>query len=104
MIVLDWTRPWTFIDQLQTWIAWVERWVKGDGARELEVIREEGRERRAYSSPLHRPHFREFYYLSNCLMYAIAETRALQFRRTYNTTQNPMLQAPQIHWHNPPPH
>ncbi|KDQ08260.1 hypothetical protein BOTBODRAFT_118858 [Botryobasidium botryosum FD-172 SS1] len=45
MIVLDWTRPWSFVDQLQTWLAWVEKWVHGDGARELEVIREEGKER-----------------------------------------------------------
>ena len=45
MIVLDWTRPWTFLDQLHTWLAWVEKWSKGDGARELEVLRDEGRER-----------------------------------------------------------
>ncbi|KAJ3572267.1 hypothetical protein NP233_g3194 [Leucocoprinus birnbaumii] len=45
MIVLDWTRPWSFVEELQTWLQWVERWVKGDGSRELEVIREECRER-----------------------------------------------------------
>ena len=45
MIALDWTRPWTFLEELHTWLAWVERWVQGDGARELEVIREEHRER-----------------------------------------------------------
>ncbi|KXN92343.1 Cytoplasmic dynein 1 light intermediate chain 1 [Leucoagaricus sp. SymC.cos] len=45
MIMLDWTRPWSFIEELQTWLRWVERWVKGDGSRELEVIREECRER-----------------------------------------------------------
>jgi dynein light intermediate chain 1 len=45
VIVLDWTRPWTFLEELQTWLAWIERWVEGDGARELEVIREEHRER-----------------------------------------------------------
>ena len=55
MIALDWTRPWTFVEQLQTWIAWIEKWVKGDGARELEVIREEGRERRMSSLSL-KPH------------------------------------------------
>ncbi|KAN0140423.1 hypothetical protein V8E53_001632 [Lactarius tabidus] len=30
----------TFLEELHTWLAWVERWVQGDG-RELEVIREE---------------------------------------------------------------
>ncbi|KAN0140374.1 Dynein light intermediate chain (DLIC) domain containing protein [Lactarius tabidus] len=45
VIVLDWTRPWTFVEELHTWLAWIERWVQGDGARELEVIREEHRER-----------------------------------------------------------
>lgn len=45
MIVLDWTRPWSFVEELQMWLLWVERWAKGDGSRELEVIREECRER-----------------------------------------------------------
>ncbi|THH12266.1 hypothetical protein EW145_g110 [Phellinidium pouzarii] len=45
IIVLDWTKPWTFIEQLQLWLNWVEVWVKGDGSRELEVAREENRER-----------------------------------------------------------
>ena len=45
VIVLDWTRPWTFLEDLQTWLVWIEQWVQGDGARELEVIREEHRER-----------------------------------------------------------
>lgn len=46
MITLDWTRPWTFIEELQAWLRWVETWVKGDGSRELEIAREESRERR----------------------------------------------------------
>jgi dynein light intermediate chain 1, cytosolic len=45
MIVLDCSRPWTFVEELQTWLIWVEKWVKGDGSRELEIIREECRER-----------------------------------------------------------
>ncbi|KAI0258485.1 dynein light intermediate chain-domain-containing protein [Gloeopeniophorella convolvens] len=45
LIVLDWTRPWTFLDELYIWLAWVERWVQSDSARELEVVREENRER-----------------------------------------------------------
>ncbi|KAH9988414.1 dynein light intermediate chain-domain-containing protein [Russula vinacea] len=45
IIVLDWTRPWTFLEDLYTWLTWIEHWVQGDGARELEVIREEHRER-----------------------------------------------------------
>jgi dynein light intermediate chain 1 len=46
MIVLDWSKPWTFVDQLETWMEWVNTWVQGDGARELEVAREENKERR----------------------------------------------------------
>lgn len=46
LIVLDWTRPSTFLDQLRIWLEWVDRWAQGDGARELEVMREEGKERR----------------------------------------------------------
>ena len=44
VIALDWTRPWTFLEELHTWLAWVKRWVQGDGARQLEVTREEHRE------------------------------------------------------------
>lgn len=46
VIVLDWTKPWTFIDELQTWLKWIEEWSKGDGSRDLEILREENRERR----------------------------------------------------------
>ncbi|KAF8592779.1 hypothetical protein K439DRAFT_1610518 [Ramaria rubella] len=45
MIILDWTRPWSFIEQLELWLTWIETWAKGDGARELEIVREESRER-----------------------------------------------------------
>jgi dynein light intermediate chain 1, cytosolic len=45
MIVLDWTRPWTFIDELETWFTWIEDWAHGDDSRELEIAREESRER-----------------------------------------------------------
>ena len=45
MILLDWTRPWTFVEHLENWLKWVELWVKGDASRELEVAREENRER-----------------------------------------------------------
>jgi len=57
MIVLDWTRPWTFVEELQTWLEWVERWAKGDGSRELEISREESRERRKYICPELLDHF-----------------------------------------------
>ena len=50
IIVLDWTRPWTFIEELQTWLTWIETWSKGDASRELEIIREESRERRKFLS------------------------------------------------------
>ncbi|EKM59739.1 uncharacterized protein PHACADRAFT_250433 [Phanerochaete carnosa HHB-10118-sp] len=45
VITLDWTKPWTFIDQLYTWLSWIEKWVQGDGSRELQIVREETRER-----------------------------------------------------------
>ena len=46
VIVLDWTRPWTFVDELETWLTLVETWAKGDSSRELKIVREECRERR----------------------------------------------------------
>jgi len=49
IIALDWTRPWTFIEELQTWLVWVEQWAEGDSSRELEIVREEQRERRTYA-------------------------------------------------------
>ncbi|CAA7260130.1 unnamed protein product [Cyclocybe aegerita] len=45
IIVLDWTRPWTFVEELETWLTWIETWAKEDGSRELEITREESRER-----------------------------------------------------------
>jgi len=45
MIVLDWTKPWAFMEQLELWLTWIEKWAKGDGSRELEIVREESRER-----------------------------------------------------------
>ncbi|KAK7060355.1 hypothetical protein VNI00_001120 [Paramarasmius palmivorus] len=45
IIVLDWTRPWTFVEELETWLKWVDEWANGDGSRELEIVREENRER-----------------------------------------------------------
>ena len=46
MIVLDWTKPWSFVDQLELWMKWIEVWAKGDGNRELDVLRDEGRDKR----------------------------------------------------------
>lgn len=45
MIVLDWTKPWSFIEQLETWLAWVEHWAEAKGVREVVIAREEGHER-----------------------------------------------------------
>ncbi|KAJ7167606.1 dynein light intermediate chain-domain-containing protein [Mycena filopes] len=47
LITLDWTRPWTFVDELETWLRWVEEWARGgpNPPRELEIVREESRER-----------------------------------------------------------
>jgi len=60
VIALDWTRPWTFVEELQTWLVWVEQWAKGDGSRDLEIAREENRERlqahlQHYSEPSNEP-------------------------------------------------
>ncbi|KAN0140420.1 hypothetical protein V8E53_001629 [Lactarius tabidus] len=41
MIVLGWTRPCTSLEELHTWLAWIERWVQGDGAGKLKVIHRE---------------------------------------------------------------
>lgn len=51
MILLDWTKPWTFVEQLENWLILVDKWAKGDGSREMEVTRDEGRERCEYVSP-----------------------------------------------------
>ncbi|KZV62380.1 DLIC-domain-containing protein [Peniophora sp. CONT] len=45
VIVLDWTKPWTFVEELLTWLTWIEAWVKGDSSREATIAREENRER-----------------------------------------------------------
>lgn len=45
LIVLDWTKPWSFLDQLKTWLTWVEVWAQKDTSRETQVLREEGHER-----------------------------------------------------------
>lgn len=52
VIVLDWTRPWTFVEELETWLTLVETWAKGDASRELEIVREECRERCEYTHNL----------------------------------------------------
>ena len=41
--------PWRFVEELQTWLTWVEKWSKGDASRELEIISQESRERRKFS-------------------------------------------------------
>ena len=44
-----WTRPWSFVEELQTWLRRVDKWAKGDGTRELQIVlREENCERREY--------------------------------------------------------
>ena len=53
MVSLDWTKPWTFVEQLESWLIWVDKWANGDGdgSREMEVPQDEGRERCEYVSP-----------------------------------------------------
>jgi len=46
IVVLDWTRPWTFVEELETWLTALETWAKGDNSREVVITREECRERR----------------------------------------------------------
>lgn len=81
VITLDWTRPSTFIDQLRTWLAWVDKWAQGDGARELEVMREEGKEK-CQSDPTHS-------------LSSLPLTLSDQYNHTYSGTLNlsptPML-------------
>ncbi|KAN0132274.1 dynein 1 light intermediate chain [Lactarius tabidus] len=47
VIVLDWTQPCTFLEDLHTWLAWIERWVKamaGEACEGSGSIRKEHRE------------------------------------------------------------
>ncbi|KAJ3879617.1 hypothetical protein F5051DRAFT_484556, partial [Lentinula edodes] len=37
VVALDWTKPWTFVEEMEEWFAWIEQ--------ELDMIREENRER-----------------------------------------------------------
>ena len=53
--MIDWTRPWTFLDELHTWLAYIESWVQGNGARELQLICEEYCERCASLSSILPP-------------------------------------------------
>ena len=46
LIVIDWTRPWTFVQQLEVWFRWIDRWLDRDTSREMQVAKEEGKERR----------------------------------------------------------
>ncbi|KIM25507.1 hypothetical protein M408DRAFT_331076 [Serendipita vermifera MAFF 305830] len=55
MIVLDWTKPWSFVEQLELWLHWVDVWAKGDGNREVDVLRDEGKEKLQY----HLQHYTE---------------------------------------------
>ena len=41
VIVLDWKRPWTFLEELHTSPTWIERRVQEDRVRKLEVTHEE---------------------------------------------------------------
>ena len=45
VILLDWKRPRTFLEELNTWPNWIEGRVQDDDTRKLEVTREEHRER-----------------------------------------------------------
>ncbi|KAJ3912608.1 hypothetical protein F5877DRAFT_53796 [Lentinula edodes] len=55
VVALDWTKPWTFVEEMEEWFAWIEHMPmvsaevktkdpKKEG-RELDMIREENRER-----------------------------------------------------------
>ncbi|KZT62783.1 hypothetical protein CALCODRAFT_478704 [Calocera cornea HHB12733] len=55
MIVLDWTQPWTFVPQLEKWLKWVEHWAEADKGRDLDVLRDEAKERLR----LHIQHYTE---------------------------------------------
>ena len=88
IIALDWTRPWTFIEELQMWLVWVERWAKGDSSRELEIVREEQRERRTCLDAFLEHPFIAVWYQSNPISSIIP-----------NLHQNPYRQQPiQAHY------
>jgi dynein light intermediate chain 1, cytosolic len=46
IITLDWTKPWTFVEELQKWLKWIDKWTTGDGSREVDMVREETHNRR----------------------------------------------------------
>lgn len=83
MIVLDWTKPWSFMDQLKTWLSWVEEWSAQDPSREVQVLREEGRER----CKLHAVFFAV---LKSCGIYC-----PLKYNRTCNITPSQLDQVKQ---------
>jgi len=53
LILLDWTRPWSFVSQLQVWLTWLESWSRTtqNSQHDLQVVKEEGRERCIDSVP-----------------------------------------------------
>ncbi|KZO98132.1 DLIC-domain-containing protein [Calocera viscosa TUFC12733] len=55
VIVLDWTRPWTFVSQLEKWLKWVEHWAEGEKGRDLDMLHDEAKERLR----LHIQHYTE---------------------------------------------
>lgn len=51
LIVLDWTKPGTMVDQLLGWLEWVDEWAEGVAGRgESEEIRERRQSARARST------------------------------------------------------
>ncbi|KAJ3812696.1 dynein light intermediate chain-domain-containing protein [Lentinula aff. lateritia] len=45
IVALDWTKPWSFVEEMEEWFAWIEQWAAGELSTELDMIREENRER-----------------------------------------------------------
>lgn len=82
MIILDWTRPWSFMEQLQLWLTWIELWGKGDGSRDVEIARDESRERRAFY------HYHYHYYSYNFISFSPIAHTALY--RTVHRRRNPV--------------
>jgi dynein light intermediate chain 1 len=55
MIILDWTSPHTFVDQLLLWLGWLDTWSRGDNSREAQLAREDSREKcTSYSFLIYR--------------------------------------------------
>ena len=67
------------MEDLQTWLKWVEQWAKGDESREVEIVKEENYERRMSA----------FSTVSLSSGYGTRIWNLAQYRHIYNTIPSP---------------